>query len=61
VCACVYWMHVLEKYELKGCGVVWYGGGDKIKGKDKIVDEGGCRSSSLCYDFLSGTHYMPSN
>lgn len=52
---CVYWMYVLEKCELKGCGVVWYGGDDEIKGKDKIVDEGGCRSSSMGYDSLSGT------
>jgi hypothetical protein len=27
----------------ESCGIVWYGGDDEIKGKDKIVDEGGCR------------------
>jgi hypothetical protein len=39
---------------MKWCGMVWNDvGDDEIKGKDKIVDEGGCRNSSLGYDFLS--------
>lgn len=46
MCVCVHRMYVLEKWELRRCGVVWFGGDDEIKGKDKIVDEGGCRSSS---------------